>query len=300
MRRPKFRQTNARTKNIIVEYSSPNIAKPFHLGNLRSTIIGNFLSNINAYLNNSVIRLNYLGDWGTQFGYLNAGLDILNLDNGSIEKDPIRILYNAYVTAHSLSEKDSKISDQARAIFKKLEIGDPEYLERWQVLKMYTVNELEQTYNRLGVKFDLYDWESMYNAKDIQETIQLLRDSGLLKFDEKGRQIVEFGDRIIPILKSDESSLYITRDIAAAIDRYSKFHFDQMFYVVDNAQTDHFKSLKYILERLGYDWASSVSHVKFGRVRGMSTRKGTAIFLNDILDEALELMQKKQTESPSK
>ncbi|XP_044734606.1 probable arginine--tRNA ligase, mitochondrial isoform X2 [Chrysoperla carnea] len=264
---PNLKEILRYNEKLVVDFSSPNIAKPFHLGNLRSTIIGNFISNLNTYLGNSVTRLNYLGDWGTQFGFLNVGLDILNLQNEELAKDPINLLYKAYVTAHNLSKTNPEIVDKARNIFSDLENGKD--LERWKLLKEFTTNELELTYNRLGVKFDHYDWESMYGSQKFQTVVDVLKTNDLLKTDYQGRQIIEFGDRNIPILKSDQSSLYISRDILAAIDRYERFKFDRML----------------------------IGHVKFGRVRGMSTRKGSAVFLNDILDEAKDLMLKKQIES---
>lgn len=287
-------------QKILVEFSSPNIAKPFHVGHLRSTIIGNFISKLFLESNNEVVRINYLGDWGTQFGLLKVGIDVLNLSDEEISKNPIQSLFKAYVKANSLAEVNPGIAEKARSIFRDLENGESTFLDKWKVYRQYTVDELKVIYQRLGVEFDKYDWESMYGQKEIQSVLRLLEEFKLLKEEIDGRKIVEIGDRRVPIVKSDGTTLYLTRDIAAGIDRFSNYNFDKMFYVVDNGQADHFISLFEVNKNLKREFSERTKHVKFGRVNGMSTRKGNVVFLKDILDEAKEIMLLKQIESPSK
>lgn len=282
------------TKKIIVEFSSPNIAKPFHVGHLRSTIIGNFISNINKFFNNNIIKLNYLGDWGTQIGLIILGMNLVNKPDEIIKNNPIEELYNAYVYANKLAETDNQILDQAREIFRQLENGNDDYFNLWQHFKEYTVNELEKTYGRIGVEFNEYNWESSYNRTNIDPVLKLMADSKILTTDSKGRKVVSINDRLIPIMKSDGSTLYLIRDIAAAIERANKYGFDDMYYVVDSSQHNHFTSLKSILAKLNMSWANNIHHIQFGKIIGMSTRKGTAVFLNNFLDEAYEVVKKKQ------
>lgn len=287
-------------KKIVVEYSSPNIAKPFHLGHLRSTIIGNFVANLHKHLGNYVTRINYLGDWGTQFGMLKVGVELANLTSEQIKADPLNLLYNAYVNANKLAETDSNIRERAREIFMKLEKGEVDDIENWKDYKQYTIQELDTVYKRLGVKFDTYNFESMYSAKDIQNVISLLETKKIIHLDSGGKKVAMIQDKPIPLIKSDGSMLYLTRDIAAALDRYNKYKFDQMLYIVDNTQSDHFNALHDVLFRMDLPWAGRIKHIKFGRIRGMSTRKGTAVFLKDILNEAQYIMKKNQIQSPSK
>lgn len=287
-------------KKIVVEYSSPNIAKPFHVGHLRSTIIGNFISNINKYLGHEVVRLNYLGDWGTQFGLLKVGVDLANLTDDQIKADPLKVLYDAYVNANKLAETDPKINEKAREIFTKLEKGELDDISSWKLFNKYTIDELSGLYKRLGVTFDEYNFESMYSAQNMKQVIDKLEKCKVIHADSDGKKVAMINDKKVSLIKSDGSMLYLTRDIAAALDRYAKYKFDQMLYVVDNSQSDHFNSLNNVLFNMDLPWAGRIKHVKFGRIRGMSTRKGTAIFLKDILNEAKELMQQNQVKSPSK
>ncbi|XP_043259470.1 probable arginine--tRNA ligase, mitochondrial [Colletes gigas] len=291
----------SKNKNIIVEFSSPNIAKPFHLGHLRSTIIGNYIANINNFLHNKVKKINYLGDWGTQFGFIYLGLEMLcDNNNLQLQNNPIETLYRAYVTANKLAETDSTINERAKEIFRQLEFGDIIISNKWETFKDYTVQELEKTYKRLGVIFDEYHWESMYAGKNINKIISLMEELQLLTLDMVERKVIPLNEeRNIPIIKSDGSTLYITRDIAAAVDRFEKYKFDNMYYVVENGQTDYFSTLIQILNKMGMPWSHKLMHVKFGRVRGMSTRRGTAIFLHDILNKAQEIMKKRQLIRPT-
>lgn len=292
-------EVNYNPKNLIVEYSSPNIAKPFHVGHLRSTIIGNFVANINNYLKNKVTRINYLGDWGTQFGYVQVGVDKLKYSKEQIKQNPMKLLYESYVHANNLAKSDPQIIELARNKFLNLEKGIEHDLNNWKEYVNYSINELVTTYNRLGIKFDEYNFESMYKVNEIQNVISILRQKNLLKIEQDGKQTVQVKDRNIVLIKSDGSTLYLTRDIAAAIDRFSKHKFDDMYYIVENGQNDHFSALKNILIKMGFKWADNIHHVKFGRIHGMSTRRGNAVFLKDILDEARDLMIQRQLESPS-
>lgn len=287
-------------ENIIVEFSSPNIAKPFHVGHLRSTIIGNFLSNLLRFHRHNVTRLNFCGDWGTQLGFLTVGVDLKNYSEEEMKENPIQNLYHAYIEANRLSEHDPSISERARAIFQQMECGDYEGMEKWTQYRKYTVEELQRVYKRLGVEFDEYNWESMYSRREIQSVIDLLRTKEMLSKDENGRAVIALENKTVPVIKSDGTTLYLTRDLAALMDRCQRFDFQRMFYVVDNSQAQHFNSLFEITRRMLPEWSNrSLVHIKFGRIRGMSTRKGTCVFLKDILDEARDIMKQKQTESPT-
>lgn len=287
-------------KTVIVEFSSPNIAKPFHVGHLRSTIIGNFLSNLNEHLGHKVHRINYLGDWGTQFGYLNVGVEMKGFTETDIQANPIEKLYEAYVHANQASEQDPGIHEKAMAIFRELEDGSYKNIERWNSYKRFTVEELTRLYERLGVRFSDYHWESMYGINSVTKVVKRLMEQGVLQDEKDGRKIAKVGERRVPVVKSDGTTLYLTRDIAAYMDRYEKFKFDEAFYVVDNGQNDHFTALFNIIQQLNVPYAGRGVHIKFGRIKGMSTRKGSAIFLKDILDEAKDIMKQKQTQSASK
>lgn len=291
---------NLKTKTIVVEYSSPNIAKPFHFGHLRSTIIGNFLGNLYKYLHHKVTKLNYLGDWGTQFGLIKIGVEKLNYSLNDIKDNPLKLLYESYVYANKLAEKDAIILEKAKSEFSKLEEGNEEHLRYWKEFMNYTKTELDVMYKRLGVEFDEYYYESMYNSKNIQNLTDLLLKRNIMHKQNDGRHVVTLdNNKTVSILKSDGSSLYLTRDIASAVERYNKYKFDKMYYIVDNSQSEHFKALREILFKMDMPWATRLHHIKFGRIRGMSTRKGKSIFLKDILDECKDMMIKKQINSPT-
>ncbi|XP_068971933.1 probable arginine--tRNA ligase, mitochondrial [Bombus flavifrons] len=285
-------------KNIIVEFSSPNIAKPFHIGHLRSTIIGNCIANLYSFCQNQVTKINYLGDWGTQFGYVYIGMKMANIDNIEMQTDPIKTLYTAYVNANKLAKDDPSINESAKEIFRQLELEDNEVYKNWESIKQFTVLELERTYKRIGVTFDQYDWESMYTAKKINKIIDKMGEMQLLKLDNENRKVMPLSEeKSVPIIKSDGTSLYISRDIAAAIDRFERNKFDAMYYIVENGQTDHFTNLIQILNKMNLPWVDRLKHVKFGRVHGMSTRQGTVVFLEDILNKAKEIMKQKQLDA---
>lgn len=287
-------------ENIIVEYSSPNIAKPFHIGHLRSTIIGNFIANVFATYGHNVQRINYLGDWGTQFGYLKLGMEMSALSNEEVAKNSIQHLFHAYVLANQKAEADPEFAVKARQVFCQMENGELPDLDAWCQYREYTVTEMERVYARLGVKFDVYAWESDYRKANIQKHLQLLRDSGCMEKDADGKELFVLDENVRrPLLKSDGSTLYLTRDVAAIIDRQEKYQFDRMYYVVGNEQSEHFHNLFAIAQRLGVRNADKLRHVKFGKVEKMSTRKGNVVFLSDILDEMQDLMHSKQISSPS-
>ncbi|XP_065084628.1 uncharacterized protein ArgRS-m [Ochlerotatus camptorhynchus] len=288
------KRRHADSPKTLIEFSSPNIAKPFHAGHLRSAIIGNFLANIYDHLGHDVVKLNYLGDWGTQFGYLKLGVDLKGLTEEDIKRNPIEMLYEAYVYAYKKATDDEKLQLRAREIFSDMEQGRFSDLDAWDKFRSYTVDELRNVYQRLGISFDHFHWESQYGINDIAHVVSLLQSNGSLFPQDDGRKIVKVGNRNVPIVKSDGSTLYLTRDVAALIDRYERFQFSKAIYVVDNSQTDHFAALLSIAQQLDLPYASDISHVKFGRVHGMSTRKGNAVFLKDILDEAENLMRHKQ------
>ncbi|XP_035430933.2 probable arginine--tRNA ligase, mitochondrial [Spodoptera frugiperda] len=286
----------AKPKKIVIDFSSPNIAKPFHAGHLRSTIIGNFIANINTYFDNKVTRLNYLGDWGTQFGLLQYGLKSKNINVKDLQNDPIRILYDVYVHANKLAATDSNVQEEARKFFSDIEQGRMS-LENWKNIREVTVQELEKVYQRLGIQFDTYHWESDYNGGAIKPIMDLLEKKNIIKVDESGKKIANVNNRDVAVLKSDNSTLYLSRDIAALLDRYKKYEFDKMLYVVDNAQTDHFAAVFEIVKQIDQKCTEGCEHIKFGRLKGMSTRTGNVVFLNDILDEAKRKMHDKQASS---
>lgn len=292
--------TNVSPKTVVVEFSSPNIAKPFHVGHIRSTIIGNFISNLQEYMKNKVVRLNYLGDWGTQFGYTKLGVNKLNYSEQAIKENPIKLLYESYVHANKLAEGDKNIHNMAMEEFLKLEQGSVEDLEKWKAYTNYALENLKPMYKRLGVIFDEYHLESMYSKQNIQNLLDKMISLRVLEKQSDGRMSVNINDRNVPLVKSDGSSLYLTRDIAAAIDRYEKYKFDQMLYIVENGQNDHFNALKKILDRMDIPWSNRIRHIKFGRIKGMSSRKGNVVFLKDLLDETKELMYERRVQSPSK
>lgn len=285
---------------VLVEFSSPNVAKPFHVGHLRSTLIGNFCANIYECVGHEVIRVNYLGDCGTQFGLILAQIEKNNFDLNSISDDPIGKLYQIYVEANAEAEKNEDFAQRARLIFTELEDGNTKLKSQWKIIRDFTISELEKTYERLGVRFDHFHGEAMYTNEHNREIIDKLENENLFEELKDGRKAIRVPiklksgkteDKMVTVLKSDGSTLYITRDIAAAVHRKSEFGFDRMFYVVEQGQKDHFKGLFGILDRMGFDWSRDLSHVTFGRINGMSSRKGTAVFLKVVFSGSLKISQ---------
>ncbi len=275
-------------KTVLVEFSSPNIAKPFHVGHLRSTIIGNSLCEIFGRLGYGVIRLNHLGDWGKQFGEVITGFKHWGSPE-QLEARPLRHLFEVYSRFHSESEVHPELHEEARAWFRKLEEGEAEARQLWERFRAISVEEFKRLYSFLGVSFDSYDGESFYQAR-LPELVERLRNSGLL-VESQGAWIVPLEAYGLPpalILKKDEATLYLTRDIAAAEYRFQRWNFEKLIYVVGAPQKLHFQQLFKVLELMGYDWNRRLVHVDFGHVLGMSTRRGEVIFLQDVIDEAVQ------------
>ncbi|MDO8517400.1 MAG: arginine--tRNA ligase [Nanoarchaeota archaeon] len=324
-----FGKTNiGKNKTIVIDMSSPNIAKPFGIGHLRSTIIGNSIANICMYNGFKVIKINYLGDWGTQFGKLIVGYK--KFGNASqLKKDPIKHLYEVYVKANKESqsqqaERDSlslqmgtnknnhnklqsikpicsnkeDYEQEARDWFKKLENGDKEALKFWKTFKELSLKEFEKIYKLLNIQFNVISGESFYNTK-MENTIQELKKKNLL-IESQGAFVVDLEKYNLGyclIQKTDGATLYATRDITAAIDRHNKFKFEKMIYEVGSEQKLHFNQVFKVLELMGYKWAENLIHVEHGLYLGednkkLATRKGKTIFMQDILDETIQLAKK--------
>jgi len=292
---------NGAGKNIVVEYSSPNIAKPFHAGHLRSTVLGNFLCNIHMANGYKVIGINWLGDWGVQFGKLAVGFEKWG-DEEKLKSQPLRHLYEVYVKVNKACDEDAELNKNAHEFFKRMELGDKDALAVWNRFRDLSIADLNKTFARLNIKFDVISGESQMNQEIADEAMKTLREKGLL-VEDAGAQIVplkEYGLTNAILKKSDDTTLYLTRDLAAAIERYRQFKFDKMFYVVSAQQSLHFQQLFKTLELMGYTWAKNCVHIPFGMVKGMSTRKGTAVFLEDILDEAQQTMLTTMSSNASK
>lgn len=276
-------------EKIIIDFSSPNIAKPFSMGHLRSTVIGNSLANITEKNGYEAVRINHLGDWGTQFGKLIVAYKLWgNQDN--ILAAPIAELLKIYVHFHDMAEKDESLNEQARAAFKSLEEGDEEALNLWNWFKDASLKEFQQIYELLGVRFDSYAGEAFYNDK-MTSVVDGLKEKGLL-MESNGAFVVELEDMPPSLItKKDGATLYATRDLAAAIYRQQTYHANKTFYVVGNEQSLHFKQLFSVLEKMGYEWAKQLEHVPFGMMlkdgKKMSTRKGKIILLADVIADAI-------------
>ena len=283
-------------RTVIVEYSSPNIAKPFHIGHIRSTVIGNSIYKIYDFLGYDTIRINHLGDYGTQFGKMICAYRKWG-NKEDVIREPIKSLLSYYTKFHEEAEKDPSLEDEARAIFVRLENGEPEEVELWQWFRDESLREFNRVYDMLGITFDSYNGESFYSDK-MPAVVQELKDKGLL-VEDNGAQIVKLDQFDLPpalITKSDGSTLYITRDIAAAIYRKNTYDFYKNIYVVASQQNLHFQQWKKVIELMGYDWADDCVHVPFGLVSmeegTMSTRQGRVIFLEDVLNRAVEQTRK--------
>ncbi|CAI5684099.1 unnamed protein product [Oreochromis niloticus] len=288
------------TGTTLVEYSSPNIAKKFHAGHLRSTIIGNFIANLKQSLGNDVIRMNYLGDWGMQFGLLGAGFGQFGSPE-KLKQNPLQHLFEVYVRVNKEAENNEDMKQAARDFFRQLEQHESHAVSLWQQFRDITVKEYRHIYERLGVHFDVYSGES-FHQDQAQEVVQQLQSRGLLKTSEKGTGVVDLSPNrdvtnVCTVLRSDGTTLYITRDIAAAINRKEKYSFDEMIYVTDKSQENHFSQLFQILLAMGHSWADGCRHVSFGLVQGMKTRTGEVVFLEDVLDEARARMLNNMSKS---
>ncbi len=279
-------------KPVIVEFSSPNIAKPFHIGHIRSTVIGNSINLLWDAMGYKVTRINHLGDYGTQFGKMIVAYRHWGNEE-DVRREPIKTLLSYYTKFHEEAEKDPSLDDEARETFAKLEQGGKEETELWQWFRDESLKEFTRVYNMLGIEYDSYAGESFYSDK-MPAVVQELKDKNLL-VESKGAEIVDlepYGLTPAPILKSDGSTLYITRDLACAKYRKATYDFYKNIYVVASQQNLHFQQLKKILELMGYEWSKDIIHVPFGLVSleegTMSTRAGRVVFLEDVLNRAIE------------
>ncbi len=295
-------------KNVAVEYSSPNIAKPFHVGHLFSTSIGNSLYKILSFEGYNCTRINHLGDWGTQFGKLISAYKRW-VDEEALEKEPIKELLRIYVKFHDEAEKDPSLEEEGRMHFKKLEDGSEEEVRLWKRFRDLSLKEFNKVYEMLNVEFDSYAGESFYGDK-MDAVIEEIDKCGLLT-ESNGAKVVMLEEYNMPpciIKKSDGATIYATRDLAAAVYRKNTYDFDKSIYVVGLEQSLHFKQVFTTLKLMGKEWADYCKHVGFGLVRfadrKLSTRKGEVIFLEELLNESIEkttaVIKEKNPDLPNK
>jgi arginyl-tRNA synthetase len=278
-------------KNIPIDMSSPNIAKPMSMGHLRSTVIGNALANILEKVGFSPVKINYIGDWGTQFGRLITAYKLWGGEE-KVRANPITELNELYVRFHEELEEEPELEEIGRSWFRKLEDGDEEAVELWHWFREESLNEFDKVYERLGVSFDSTNGESFYNDK-MDEVVELLEEKELLVEDE-GAEVVRLDEQDLQpalIKKQDGATLYITRDIASALYRKRTYDFAEALYVVGQDQIYHFTQLKAVLKEMGYEWEEDIHHIIFGLIsidgQKMSTRRGKVVLLEDVLDEAV-------------
>ncbi|QYR23831.1 arginine--tRNA ligase [Paenibacillus sp. sptzw28] len=278
-------------RRVVIDLSSPNIAKPFGVGHLRSTMIGNALANLYRASGYDVVTVNHIGDWGTQFGKLMEAYTRWG-DEEKLRQEPIRESLRLYVQFHDEAEKDKTLEDDARRWFWKLENGDPEAQRLWQYFVAFSMEEFDRVYARLGVTFDHTLGESFYNDK-MGHVVRQLTDLQLLE-ESDGAQVVRLDEEGMPpclILKSDGTTIYPTRDLATAIYRKNEMGADKLLYVVGGEQKLHFAQVFAVLKRMGMDWSDRCEHIAFGLMkfggRKMSTRRGQVVFLDEVLDEAV-------------
>ena len=279
-------------KAVVIDFSSPNIAKPFHIGHIRTTVIGNALYKIYDSQGYNVVRVNHLGDYGTQFGKLIVAFKLWG-SKEAVEANPIPELLKLYVKFHEEAEQKPEMEDEARAWFTKLENGDEEAKALWQWFRDESLKEFARVYDLLDIEFDSYAGESFY-SDEMDVVIEQLKEKGLL-VQSQGTNVVDLEEYNMPpalITKNDGSTLYMTRDLAAAIYRKNTYDFDKCIYVVGSQQSLHFQQLFKVLELMGYEWSKDLIHVPFGMVAleegTMSTRKGRVVFLEDVLKQAVE------------
>lgn len=300
--------TEGKGQTICIDYSSPNVAKNFHVGHLRTTIIGNSLHKIYKKLGYNVVRINHLGDWGTQFGKLIVAYKKWG-SKEAVERDGISELMSIYVKFHDEAEKDPTLNDEARAWFTKMEHGDEEALSIWRWFLDISLKEFMRVYDILGMEFDSYNGESFYNDK-MAAVIEELKKKGLITVSD-GAQIVDLEPYNMPpclITKKDGSSLYATRDISAALYRQKTYHFTKCLYVTGLEQKLHFAQWFKVIELMGYDWYKGLVHIPYGLVSlksgKISTRKGNVLYAEDILNESIqkirEIIEEKNPDLPDK
>ncbi|QSX07104.1 arginine--tRNA ligase [Sedimentibacter sp. zth1] len=305
----KFGSSNiGNNKKVIVEFSSPNIAKPFHIGHIRSTVIGHSLYKIYTYLGYDTVAINHLGDYGTQFGMLISAYKKWG-NKEEIEANPIPELLKLYVRFNKESEENEELREEARYWFKELEHDNDEAVQLWTWMREVSLNEFNRVYDMFGIKFDSLAGESFYSDK-MPAVVQELKDKNLLK-ESQGAQIVELGDYGLTdavIMKSDGSTLYATRDMAAAIYRKKTYDFYKNIYVVGAPQKLHFDQWRKVLDLMGYEWAKDCIHVMFGTVSleegSLSTRNGRVVYLEDVLKKAIDktkdIIEEKNSNLPNK
>ena len=287
-----------KSKKVIVDYSSPNVAKPLSIGHLRSTVIGNAICNLAKSQGYEVIGVNYLGDWGVQFGKLAWGY--LNWKNEYNFEQPFKSLYEIYTRFHEEALNDPSLDKKGAECFKKLESGDKEVTSLWKYFVEVTLKEHKKIYDLLGIKFDLIQGESFFNNK-INSIYDLLEEKNIIEISENAH-VVKISDDIPPciIKKSDGSSLYATRDLANAIYRKNELKGDIFLYVVGTDQNLYFKQIFSVLKKAGFDWEKNCHHISFGLYRfkdtKMSTRKGNVIFMSDVLEKAIDISKEKLKE----
>ncbi|MDH5681938.1 MAG: arginine--tRNA ligase, partial [Spirochaetota bacterium] len=294
-------QSLGKGKTIVMDFSSPNIAKPFSIAHLRSTSIGNSLSNIFEYLGYKVVRINHLGDWGTSFGKLIVAYRKWG-EASELEESPIRKLLDLYVRFHKEADSSPELEEEAKSWFKRLEDGDEEAVKLWKWFKELSLSEFNRMYDKLGVRFDHYWGESFYQDK-IDSVMEEISKGGLLS-ESQGATIVNLDSFDMPpvlLKKQDGATLYATRDIAAAMYRWKEFSFDEMIYVVGGEQDLHFKQFFKVLELMGHSWVERCQHIGFGLIQfksgKMSTREGKIIFLEEVIEKGRELALDKINES---
>ncbi len=287
---------------VTMDISSPNIAKPFSMGHLRSTVIGNAMALIMEKLNYQPVKINHLGDWGTQFGKLIVAYQKWG-DKDAVTADPIPELFKLYVKFHEAAEHDEKLNEEGRHAFLMLEQNHQAYTELWQWFREVSLNAFNQLYQRLNITFDSYNGEAFYNDK-MESVVELLKKKHLLVLNH-GAEVVKLSDMPPALIKKNNgSTLYITRDLATAIYRKEKYDFSYSYYFVGNEQSLHFKQLIEVLKLMGYQWANHMKHISFGMIlkdgKKMSTRKDKVIFLEDVLNEAVALAKSNIKEKSTK
>ncbi|PLW35651.1 hypothetical protein PCASD_10240 [Puccinia coronata f. sp. avenae] len=285
--------STGKKKKLVLEFSSPNIAKKFHAGHLRSTIIGAFLGNLHEANGWDVTRINYLGDWGRQFGVLAVGFERYGSET-ELSEQPIQHLLDVYTKINKDMEGEEKttLEQKARDFFKLMEDGDQAAVALWKRFRDYSIKQYEQDYARLNIKFDVYSGESQVSHESMDAALKVLQEKGIA-IEDNGTLICDLDayklGRTV-IRKNDGTNLYITRDIGEAIQRYDKYQFDKMIYVVASQQDLHLAQFFKVLELMGFPWAKKLQHINFGMVAGMSTRKGTSVHLEDMMNEARNTM----------
>ena len=284
-------------KKAVIDFSSPNIAKLFHVGHFRTTVIGNFVKNLLNACGYQTYSINYLGDWGKQFGYVLLGYEKYGNET-ELKKDPLMHLFSLYVKISKEAKDDPHVDEQAREVFRKMEQEDDEkYMKKWKEFRELSISKYQQLYSKLKIEFDEYSGESLYN----KPAREFAPNCELFKRDEDGSYVMSFGDEMsnVVVQKSDGTTLYLLRDIVAALDRIERLQADLLFYVVSSQQNLHFQQLFECLGRLGYD-RNRFKHINYGMVQGMSTRNGNVHFLEDVLETAREKIKERIKQGKNK